>query len=206
MTGFLRHVFAIALHLGGFGLIIVGILDSSFLFMPLGNDLLIVAMTARARDYPHAFYYAAMAAIGSVLGCLVLDLVARKGGEAGLEKLVSKRRLEYVKKRVKEHVAWALAIGSLMPPPFPFTPLVAAASAVDYPRKKMLSVIGVARFVRFLIEACLAMYFGRQVLRLAEAPAVRWFIIAIIVISFGGSGWSIYQWFRRSKQPRPSRA
>jgi len=199
VNALLRHLFAIALHLGGFGLIIVGVLDSSFLFMPLGNDLLIVAMTARARDYPHVFYYAAMATAGSVLGCFVLDLAARKGGEAGLEKLVSKRRLEYVKKRVKEHVASALAFGSIMPPPFPFTPLVAAAAAVDYPRKKMLGVIAAARFVRFLVEAWLAMYFGRQVLQLAQAPAVRWFIIGVIVISFGGSAYSIYQWVRRRR-------
>ena len=46
----LSHLFTILLHLGFAGLIIVGVLDSSFLFLPLGNDLLVVAMQPeRAR-------------------------------------------------------------------------------------------------------------------------------------------------------------
>jgi len=49
--------------LGGFGLLILGVLDSSFLFMPLGNDLLMVAMTAsRHVMLP---YYAGMATAGT---------------------------------------------------------------------------------------------------------------------------------------------
>src|SRR6185437_436784 len=35
---------------GGPGLLVLGILDSSFLFAPLGNDLLVVAMTAHNRS------------------------------------------------------------------------------------------------------------------------------------------------------------
>ena len=37
MEPFLRHVFTIFLPLGFWGLVIVGILDSSFVFMPLGT-------------------------------------------------------------------------------------------------------------------------------------------------------------------------
>ena len=69
--------------LGGPGLLLLGILDSSFLFAPLGNDLLVVAMTARARSVPPMLYYAFMSTVGSVIGCLLVDVVFRRAGEKG---------------------------------------------------------------------------------------------------------------------------
>ncbi len=198
MKELLQHIFAIFLHLGGFGLLGLGILDSSFLFMPLGNDLLVTAMTA--RKHSHMPYYAVMATAGSTLGCLLLDFVFRKGGEEALDKHLPKKRLEYVKKKVKKNAAWALAFACLMPPPFPFTPFVAAAAALEYPRKKLLSVIAVFRMIRFSAVGVLAIVFGTRILKIAESPAVVDSIIAIIVISILGSAVSIYGWVRRSRK------
>src|SRR5689334_23642439 len=130
------RLFLIFVHLGGFGLLALGILDSSFLVMPLGNDLLIIALSA--RNHALMPYYAAMATAGSVLGCLLMDVVSRKGGEAGLEKRLPRKRLEYVKAKVEKKAGWALATAALLPPPFPFTPFVIAAAALKYPRKKLL--------------------------------------------------------------------
>ena len=194
----IRHLFVIFLHLGYLGLLILGVLDSSFLFIPLGNDLLVVALAARAGAIPKALFYAGMAAAGSVLGCLLLDIVARKGEQAGLENRVPKKRLEYLKTQIKKRAAWVLTLGAIMPPPFPFTPFVAAAAAMQYPRKKLLGVIAVARLVRFSTEGTLATYFGRHILRFAALPAVRWSIIGLIVVSVAGSALSIYRWVQRS--------
>ena len=202
MDSVFRQLFVVFLHLGYFGLLIVGILDSSFLFMPLGNDLLVVALAARAGGVPKALFYAGMATIGSVLGCLLLDVVARKGEQAGLEKHVPKKRLEYLKKQIDKRAAWALTLGALMPPPFPFTAFVAAAAAMQYPRKKLLGVIAIARLVRFSTEGTLATHFGPRILRFAGLPAVRWSIIGLIVISVVGSAFSIYRWIQRG----PARA
>src|SRR5258708_13503956 len=114
------HLYNFFVRLGGLGLLGLGVLDSSFLFTPFGNDLLVIAMTANHRRLMP--YYVVMAAAGSVLGCLVVDLFSRKGGEAGLEKRVSRRRLEYVKRRVRKNAGWAPPSAPLMPPPFPFPP------------------------------------------------------------------------------------
>jgi len=50
----MRHLTQVLLAMfwkfGGLGLVVLGILDSSFLFAPLGNDLLVVAMTARKHS------------------------------------------------------------------------------------------------------------------------------------------------------------
>ena len=206
MDGFIKYLFAVVLHLGAFGLIIVGALDSSFLIMPLGNDLLVVAMTARAHSAWKMLVYAACATAGSVLGCFLLDVVARKGGEAELGKFVPEKRLEYVKKKIKDRAGWTLGFAAIMPPPFPFTPFVAGAAALEYPRRNLLSVVGVMRFVRFSVEGVLAIYFGPHILQLAEAPAVKWSIIVLIVIAVGASAYSIYHWFTMSKSRSKSPA
>ena len=64
----------------------LGIADSSFLFLPFGNDLLVVILTA--RDHAHLPLYVLTASIGSTLGVLLLDAVCRKGGEEGLKKMM----------------------------------------------------------------------------------------------------------------------
>lgn len=126
MKAIAEHLFLVFTHLGGFGL---GVLDSSFLlFVPFGNDLLVIAMSARRHSLMP--YYASMAAAGSLLGCALMDALARKGGEKGLENHVPARRLNYVKKQVKKNASWALSFAALMPPPFPFTGFVAAAAAL----------------------------------------------------------------------------
>jgi membrane protein YqaA with SNARE-associated domain len=191
-----QYLFQISVRLGGFGLLAMGVLDSSFLFMPLGNDLLVVAMTARQREL--MLYFAAMATAGSVLGCLLIDVVSRKGGEKGLERFLPARRIESVKRRVSEHAGWALAFASLMPPPFPFTPFVAGAAALQYPRKNLLAIVAATRFFRFGLEGFLALHFGTGILRLAAVPAVQYSVLALVVISIGGSIFSVYRWIQRS--------
>ena len=96
MDAVINNLFAIFVRLGPFGLLILGVFDSSFLFMPLGNDLLMVSLTARQHGMLPVF--AAMATIGSVFGCWLVDRIARKGGEEGLERIVAHRQLEFVKR------------------------------------------------------------------------------------------------------------
>lgn len=198
----LRHVYAFFYHLGGFGLVGLGVLDSSFLFTPFGNDLLIIALTA--RHHARMPYYAAMASAGSVAGCLLVDLVCRKGGKEGLKKRVSRKRIEYLERKIGQDAGYALAVASLMPPPFPFTPWVIAAAALQYPRKKLLSVIAVARFARFCIEGTLAVFFGRGILRLARSDQFKYVIFVLLVVSIAGSAYSVYLWVKQSgKRSRP---
>ncbi|MGH9451046.1 MAG: VTT domain-containing protein [Terriglobia bacterium] len=204
MTKFLHHIFIVFAHLGGPGLLGLGVVDSSFLFVPLGNDVLVIAMSGRKHDL--APYYALMAALGSVIGCALVDLLCRKEGEKGLEKFLSGQRLKNVKRRMKKNAAWTLVVASLMPPPFPFTPFVAAASAVQYPRRKLLmSIIGVARFIRFSVECMLAILIGAKLLPLARSPAFEDAIVALIVVSIVGSAFSVYGWIAHSKGRRATR-
>jgi membrane protein YqaA with SNARE-associated domain len=186
-------------NLGGPGLLVLGILDSSFIFAPLGNDLLVVAMSARARSVAYMLYYAGMSTVGSVLGCLVVDLVMRRAGEKGLEQHLSRKRLDYVRCKVDKSAAWALVVASIAPPPFPFTPFIMAASALQYPRKKMLAFVGAARMVRFTVLGILALRFGRHILRWANSDVVQDLMFGLIVVCAVGSAVSVYGWIKRSR-------
>jgi membrane protein YqaA with SNARE-associated domain len=191
------HLAAFLGSLGGFGLFLFGIVDSSFLFLPLGIDLLLVGLTARHHD--RMLYYAGMCAAGSVIGCFTTDWLSRKGGEAGLQGRVSPGRLANVQKQMEKRGGLALAAASMMPPGFPFTVVIVVAAALKYPRAKLLGIVAVFRLFRFAIEGLLAIYFGRRILRMADLPAVHWAIAVVVVVSIVGSVWSIHTWFRKSK-------
>lgn len=175
----------------------MGLLDSSFLFMPLGNDLLVIAMTSKKHMLMP--YYAVMAAIGSVMGCFMIDFISRKGGEKGIEKLLSPRQLQYVKRHVKKNAGWALAFASLMPPPFPFTPFVIGSAALQYPRRRLLVVIAATRFLRFFIEGILAVVIGHKIIELGRSSEVEGGILVLVFLSVAGSALSVYGWIKRSQ-------
>jgi membrane protein YqaA with SNARE-associated domain len=180
VSGLLRHLLTWLLRLGVFGPVLLGIADSSFLFLPFGNDLLVVILTV--RNHGQLPFYIATAAVGSTLGVLLLDVVCRKGGEEGLKKMMKPRRLEYLKRRMTNQAAVAIGLACLAPPPFPFTLVIASASAFAYPRQRLLGLVFVARVVRFTIVGLLAIRF----------------MVGFIVLCVVGSAFQVMQWVRRS--------
>ena len=76
--------------IGGVGLLLIGFLDSSFLPLPIINDLLVVELSM--RNHARMPYYALMATVGSVLGCVFLYFIARKGGEIFFRKRAGGQR------------------------------------------------------------------------------------------------------------------
>ena len=199
---FAATIFALVMKFGGIGLLVLGILDSSFLIAPWGNDLLVVAMTARHPKVSYMLYYAAMSTIGSVLGCLIIDRTLRPLGAKGLEKHLSKRRLDRIQKRVEKNAAMALTIASLAPPPFPFTAFVMAAAALQYSRTRLLTITGITRMIRFTLVGALALRFGERILKWGANPIVQGIMIGLIVVSIVGSVLSVYGWIKRSKSSR----
>lgn len=192
-------IFALVLKFGGPGLLAMGILDSSYLFIPWGNDLLLIAMAAHYHSVPHMLYYALMSAVGSTLGCLLIDLTLRPLGHRGLERHLPQRRMKMVLGKIRANAGRALAIASLAPPPFPFTPFVMAAAAVQYSRKRLLSIIAATRMIRFTLLGILALRFGDGILKWAKKPVVQGFLIGLIVVCTVGSAVSVCRWIVRSR-------
>ena len=184
---FAATIFALVMKFGGIGLLVLGILDSSFLIAPWGNDLLVVAMTARHPKVSHMLYYAAMSTVGSVLGCLLIDRTLRPLGAKGLERHLSKRRLDRIQKKVGQNAAMALTIASLAPPPFPFTAFVMAAAALQYSRRRLLMITGMTRMIRFTLVGALALRFGERILKWGANPIAQGIMVGLIVVSIVGS-------------------
>jgi len=192
-----RHLFAFFLHIGAIGLIILGILDSSFLFLPFGNDLLLVVLVARKHEY--LLLYVLAASLGSAIGVLLLDLLCRKGGEEGLKKMMSRKRLDYLKRKMSHSAAIPLIVTCLAPPPFPFTAVIAAASAFQYPKLRLLGYVFFARAVRFILIGLAAIKFGRRILRIANSLEFTWFVVGFSSLCIIGSTLSVMRWIRMSR-------
>jgi membrane protein YqaA with SNARE-associated domain len=188
---------------GGLGVLALGAADSSPLVVPLGNDLLVLALSARYHD--RMIYYALMATLGSLIGCMLTVWLGAKGGSQ-LKKVAPRDRLLNLQEHMQKNAAWVLVVASLMPPPFPFTAIVAAAAAFKYPQKKLFSFVGVGRLVRFVIEGALAIHYGRWIIRQARSPALEDVMIGLIVISVVASVISIYQWSAKNKRTAPQAA
>ena len=197
MHALIRSLFRLLFHLGATGLLILGVLDSSFFFLPFGNDILLVVLVARSHD--NFLLYVLTAATGSTIGVLLLDLVMRKGGAKGLKRLTNEKRVDYLEKKMKERAAVALVIASLAPPPFPFTAVVAGASAFQFSRVRLLALVFGARTIRFSIIGLAAIRFGSRILRIANSTQFIWFIAGFATLCLIGSTVSIIHWIRLSK-------
>ena len=190
----IRQLLAFFLQLGAFGILLVSIADDSFLFLPIGSDLLTVVLVA--RNHQRILLYVLAGAVGSTIGVFFLDLVCRKGGDAMLTKLVKPKLLGYLKQRMEKHAAMVVIVTCLAPPPFPFGAAIAAASALQYPKLRLMTLVLVSRAVRYSLVGWAAIYFGRRILRIAESTEFEWITGGFIAFCVIGSVMSIIQWVR----------
>lgn len=190
-------VFRFFRRLGLAGLFLLSALDSSFLVLPFGNDVLLIALVSADRTSPIWIAYVLTSAVGSVVGVLLLDLVIRRTGEKGLERFGNGKRVQQLRKAIETKGGTSVFFATLLPPPFPFTPVVMAASAFQYPRSRLLAVVFVARLIRFSVEAILALYFGRKLIRYANSDAFVYFVYFLIGVAVIASAWSMIRWLKR---------
>ena len=187
---FIVHV---PIFVAGPAMILIGALDSSLLSLPEVNDYLVVA---RCYTHPRAvFFFPMFAAIGSVLGCLLLYTILSRGGRAVLH---SRFRVEHVQRVERWYARFgilALAVPALMPPPMPFKIFVATAGALQFPRRKFLLTILVARSLRYYVEGTLAVFYGERVLRFSQDNALLIIsvvagilLVALVIYLLSGKG------------------
>ena len=164
------------LYVAGPAMILIGALDSSLLSLPEVNDYLVVA---RCFAHPRAvFFFPLFAAIGSVIGCLLLYTILRRGGQAVLHR---RFRLEHVQRVERAYARFgilALAVPALLPPPMPFKIFVATAGALQFPRRRFLLTILIARSLRYYTEGVLAVFYGERVVRFLKDNGI--IIISVV--------------------------
>src|SRR5580765_3312869 len=157
-----RFIVHVPIYVAGPAMILIGALDSSLLSLPEINDYLVVA---RCFTHPRAVvFFPLFASTGSTLGCLLLYTIMQRGGLAVLHRRFRIDRVQKVERAYARFGIFALAIPALLPPPMPFKIFVATAGALQFPRRKFLLTILIARSVRYYTEGVLAVYYGQRVL------------------------------------------
>ena len=158
-----RFIVHVPIYVAGPAMILIGALDSSLLSLPEINDYLVVA---RCYTHPRAvFFFPLFASTGSVLGCLLLYTILQRGGLAVLHRRFKLEHVQRVERVYARFGIFALAIPALLPPPMPFKIFVATAGALQFPRRRFLLTILIARSIRYYTEGVLAVFYGERVLR-----------------------------------------
>jgi len=116
--------------LGGVGLLLSAFVDSSFLPLPLVTDLLLIELSSR---HPLRMpYYAAMAGIGSLVGCIWIYWLARKGGEAYYRRTQG-HAPGTIRKLIQDYPMACVFLPAVAPFPVPFKPFVIAQGVFQVP-------------------------------------------------------------------------
>lgn len=100
--------------LGSAGLFLAAFLDSSFIPMPLVTDLIVMDLSS--RHPARTAYFAALAALGSLAGCVWIYLLARKGGDAYYRKRLGQPRGR-IYSWVKQHPLVSVLVPAIAPFP-----------------------------------------------------------------------------------------
>jgi membrane protein YqaA with SNARE-associated domain len=158
-----RHqqgIAALVRHLGGFGLFLLAIVDSSPIPTFGGLDILTAILAARQRE--PWYYYAGVATAGSVIGAYFTFRMARKAGLDYLNRKFGQRKVASLLKYFKRWGTGALVVSTVIPLPFPTSAFFAAAGALDYPLRTFIVVVALGRALRYGAIAAIASHYGRR--------------------------------------------
>src|ERR1700690_907129 len=170
----LQHFVAV---MGGGGSFVVAVPDSSVLSFPLITDALVMKMCI---DRPSRMvYYAAMATLGSLLGCIWIYWLAKKGGEVYFHRHGGRYALK-AKRWVERNAFLSLFLAAILPPPMQFKVFVLAEGVFQVPLKKFALALVLGRGVRYLAEGILAVRYGQGALLFLISHAGAFIMIVIM--------------------------
>ena len=187
LNGWKQKVVAFAGGLGAPGLLLISFLDSSVLTFPVINDLLLIELSIQ---HPARMpLYALMAALGSVLGCVLLYFIARKGGEALFHRKAGKHA-HAIRHWVEQNGFVGMLVAALLPPPTPFKFFVIAAGVFEVPLHSYTTAITIARLFRYFGIGYLAIRYGADALPylMHHKLQVTAVVISLVVVSYVLSG------------------
>src|SRR5579884_2892615 len=164
------------------GVIVLAALDSTLFFsLPFGIDAVVIILAARTKT--NAWIVPLLATGGSIAGAALTFWMGVKVGDAGLERFVDARRLKKVRDKIQRSGAIALAVLDLIPPPFPFTPFVLAAGALEVRVSTFFVTLAACRIFRFGLESLLAVLYGRRIVAVLNSDLFHDIVFGCIVLA-----------------------
>lgn len=184
------------IHMGGPGLILLGLADNSIIPLPGSVDVLTIYLAARHRE--PWIYYTVMATMGALIGGYLTYRMAQKGGKETLEKKFSQRKAKKVYAIFERWGFAAVAIPAVLPPPVPIVPMLLAAGAMQYPSRKFLFALAVGRGIRYTILGYLGAHYGRYIVKFFGH--YYWpILIALLAFSTAAGLYGFFEYRRRQK-------
>ena len=192
-SGWTQKIAAFAGSLGAPGLFLISFLDSSFIPFPIINDGLLISFSI--QNHARMPLYALLASLGSVLGCVLLYFIARKGGEEYFRRKAG-GRADVIRKWVERNGFGGMLVAALLPPPTPFKFFVLAAGVFEIPLFSFTSAIALARLIRYFGVGFLAVKYGDN-----AKPFIsqHWLAISIGFAIFAIASYGLSRWLLRER-------
>ena len=187
-------------RMGGPGLVLLGVADNSVIPLTGSMDVLTIWLAAGHRDlWP---YYAVMATAGAVLGGYITYSLGRKGGKEAIEKRLHKDKADKLFSRFARWGFSTVAVSAMLPPPFPLVPVLLAAGALQYSRKKFIGALALGRSVRYFLIAGLGSLYARQITSFFN----RYYKLAVFVLiglAMLGGVFALLEYLRSRRNNNP---
>jgi membrane protein YqaA with SNARE-associated domain len=191
MSRLTEWIQAAAGGLGAPGLALLAFADSSFISLPEVADVLLIVRVI--QDPARWWYYGVMVTAGSVAGCFVLYELARRGGETFVKKRFSAATVQKSVRWFERYGMLVIILPSIMPPPVPLKIFLLLAGVSGMSRIRFLLAITAGRALRYVGEALLAVWYGRDALRLVQENLGRVGLVLSVAAIVAGLIW----WWRR---------
>ena len=182
--------------LGAPGIFFVAFLDSSILSLPEIADLLVIWMVT--KNPSRVVLYVVCATAGSLLGCLLLYGIGRKGGATFVHRRFGATNVERTLNAFRRHGVMAVLIPSILPPPAPFKIFVLLAGVADISVARFTTAIVIGRGFRYTVEGVLALWYGERAMTFIRENGA---IVALVAVGVIAAGFVVYLYLRRTKQP-----
>ncbi len=179
--GILDFLDSITLRFGGILVLVVALVDSSFLTLPEGNDLLIVVLSA-GKTWSWMLTYVSLTITGSIIGCMLLYSLGRKGGSPLLRLKFSDESVKRVEGLYARYGVLSVVIPSILPPPCPFKIFVLSAGVFRLSLSKFIGAVALGRTIRYLAWGILAVVYGDPIKLFIQKNLHEIGIAALVVL------------------------
>jgi len=186
----------LAMALGAPGIFLVAFLDSSILSLPEVADLLVIWMVTNNKS--RIVIYVVSATLGSLLGCLLLYGIGKKGGAGFVHRRFGSTNVERALDAFRRHGIMAVLIPSILPPPAPFKIFVLLAGLADISVARFSTAILIGRGLRYTVEGLLALWYGERAIAFIRQNGTTIALAAVIIIV---AGFLVYLRLSRARPP-----
>lgn len=192
----MKRLFEVLKAWGPLGIFGIAFLDGLGVPNPGGTDIALIALVIAEPD--KAWLLAVLAVIGSLAGTMIFFGIARKGGEALLEKRTQGPRGQRFRRWFRRYGLVTVFIPALLPLPFlPMKAFVLCAGALGIRPLHFLGVMAIGRLARYGGLAYLAHELGEN--SVAWLGRHKW-DLALFAVVLAGALWGLIRFADRERR------